>query len=531
MRRLAAVAGLAIAVAVVATAIAAPLTGNVAVNQNTFFRQEAPRVALQLGGGFLVAWEERDVGNGEVNVRRFGADGAALTDAAPVAAATLRQEAPDIDTAPDGLAVVTWTAGGTCDRDVLARRLTAAGAPTGAVIHVDDEAGTQELWRVAVSPDGTFTIVWADPEAAAGGEDDIYMSRYEADGDLIDDFAVVARPDYQLDPDVAALPDGTLVVAFWDRALGQVGAPASRPDGDMVGSEISVGAERSASSARAGPAWTPTPAASPWPWSRTTRPTCGASASGGAPAAGPVTVERVPLDEPFRRHRPGRPLRRRLDPAVGDEAKAAGVLRRARPPPAAHRMVSAAGNAGQPHSRGVAADDAGFVVAWEADDADDTGVYARRFSWGGGAAATPTPSATASPTATASPVATQDPTPAPVATIKPTPPKAAKPHARRHRPRAPVDAQVRQPPQLPDPPARAQGHEDPPRDGQGQRQARRDPQGQARHGTCRPAGPAEGALQGGDPRHHDDRTDHQGHPQIPHVRGAQEEQQVAPHKP
>jgi hypothetical protein len=175
MRRFAAVAGLAIAVAVVATAIAAPLTGNVAVNQNTDETQQAPRVALQPGGGFLVAWEERDLGNGDFYVRRFGADGAALTAAAPVATAAMRMEAPDVDTAPDGSAVVTWTEGGTGDRDVMAQRLTAA--PRGAAIPVADATGTQEFSRVAISPDGTFTVVWADPAAASGGEEDIYMSR------------------------------------------------------------------------------------------------------------------------------------------------------------------------------------------------------------------------------------------------------------------------------------------------------------------------------------------------------------------
>src|SRR3954452_18351364 len=109
MRRPAAAAGLVIAAGavVVATAIAAPLTGNVPVNQATAETQEAPRVALQPGGDFLVTWEERDLGNGEVYVRRFSAAGAPLTNAAPVSDAVLRQEAADIDTAPDGRAVVT----------------------------------------------------------------------------------------------------------------------------------------------------------------------------------------------------------------------------------------------------------------------------------------------------------------------------------------------------------------------------------------------------------------------------------------
>ena len=339
MRRLAALAGLAIAVAVVATAIAAPLTGNVAVNESTAETQQAPRVALQPGGGFLVAWEERDLGNGVVFARRFGADGAPLSRAGPVvSSASPRQEAPDIDTAPDGSAVVTWTEGGTGDRDVRAQRLTAAGSPTGPAIAVIDGSGTQEFSRVAVSPDGTFTIVWADPAAASGGQEDIYMSRFEADGDLIDDdLAVVARADYQLDPDVAALPDGTLVVAFADRALGEVRARRFDADGVLLGSEISVGAD---ALGFFGPG----------------RPSVDADATGFTVAfelddttfvrrfgterrAGDRRRDgrRVPVRQPVRRHRAGRPLRRGLDRPGRRRGGAEGVLRRARPETAAPR--------------------------------------------------------------------------------------------------------------------------------------------------------------------------------------------------
>jgi len=416
MRRLAAVSGLAIAVAVVATAIAAPLTGNVPVNQSTAETQEAPRVALQPGGGFLVAWEERDLGNGEVYVRRFGADGAPLTGAAPVATATLRQEAPDIDTAPDGSAVVTWTDGGTGDRDVLAQRLTAAGSPTGAAIAVEDGAGTQEFSRVAVSPDGTFSVVWAD--APSGGQEDIYMARYEPDGDLIDDFAVVARADYQLDPDVAALPDGTLVVAFWDRFLGQVRARRFEADGDQIGSELSVGADAVGffGPGRASVDADATGFTVAFELDDTTF--VRRFAEDGTPVTGAVTVGTFPLENPFAATAPdGRSVVAWTAPA-GAEA----VLREYSATLGADggaQDVSATGNAGQPFPRGVAADADGFVVVWDADDADETGVYARRFSWGGGTAATPT----------ATPVATEDPSPAPAATATatptPTPSKAA----------------------------------------------------------------------------------------------------------
>jgi len=276
---------------------------------------------------------------------------------------------------------------------------------------------------VAISPDGTFTVVWADPAAASGGEEDIYMSRYEADGDLIDDLPVVARADYQLDPDVAALPDGTLVVAFSDRALGEVRARRFAADGDLPGSEISVGAD---TEGFFGPG----------------RPSVDADASGftvafeldnttlvrrfgtdGAPVTGVVTVAAFPFENTFAATAPdGRSVVAWTAPD-GAEAvlrEYSGTLS----PAGGAQDVSATGNAGQPGSRGVAADTAGFVVVWEADDADDTGVYARRFSWGGGAA-NPTPSPSA--TATASPVATQAASPAPVATVTPTPPKAPAP--------------------------------------------------------------------------------------------------------
>ena len=424
MRRLAAVAGLAITVAVVATAIAAPLTGNVPVNESTAETQQAPRVALQPGGGFLVAWEERDLGNGVVFARRFGADGAPLSSAGPVGGGSPRQEAPDIDTAPDGSAVVTWTEGGTGDRDVWAQRLTAAGSPTGPAIPVNDEDGTQEFSRVAISPDGTFTIVWADPAAASNGEEDIYMSRFEADGGFIDDLAVVARADYQLDPDVAALPDGTLVVAFADRALGQVRARRFDADGDMLGSEISVGTDAAGFFGPGRPSVDADAGGFTIAWELDDTTFVRRFGTDGTPATGAVTVGASPLENPFAATAPdGRSVVAWTAP---DGAEA--VLREysaALGPDGGAQDVSASGSAGQPFSRGVAADAAGFVVAWEADDADDTGVYARRFSWGGGGAATPTPSP--SPTATASPVATQAPTPAPVATVKPTPPKAAGP--------------------------------------------------------------------------------------------------------
>src|SRR5688500_15211478 len=123
--RLAAGAGLALTATVVATAVAAPLTGDIPVNTATNDAQYQPRVAMQPGGAFLVAWEDEDADNGEVHVRRFDAQGAALTGVLNAATGAGLQDTPDIGTASDGSAVIAWedfqNAPG--HQNVLARRL------------------------------------------------------------------------------------------------------------------------------------------------------------------------------------------------------------------------------------------------------------------------------------------------------------------------------------------------------------------------------------------------------------------------
>ena len=409
--------------------------------------------------------------------------------------------------------MVTWTEGGTSDRGVWARQLTAAGSPTGPVIEVADEAGTQELSRVAVSPDGTFSVVWADPAAADEEQEDIYMARYDDGGDLIDDFAVVARADYQLDPDVAALPDGTLVVAFWDRALGEVRARRFEPDGDLVGTEISVGEDVEGFG---GPG----------------SPSVDADAGGFTvayelddttfvrrfgPNGTPVTVSAVPFDEPFAATAPdGRSVVAWTD---SDDVAKLREYSTALVPDGGAQSVSATGAAGSPHTRGVAADADGFVVVWEADDADETGVYARRFSVGRRRRARP--DAHGEPDRDRGAAADGHPEAARHAQAR------RADEARRRDPRSSVDEEVRQPPQLPHPRARAARHPDPAGHREGQRQAGGHAQGQARHRPGRPARAAEGALQGRDRRDHVHRKGDQGHAQVPHLREAQEAQDVA----
>ena len=97
---------------------------------------------MQPGGGFLSVWEDEAVD--DVHVRRFNAQGAPLTVAKDAAAGGLRQEAPDIGTAADGSAVITWTRAG----DVFARAaVDAAGDPVGGASPSRTRPATQEAPR------------------------------------------------------------------------------------------------------------------------------------------------------------------------------------------------------------------------------------------------------------------------------------------------------------------------------------------------------------------------------------------------
>ena len=85
------------------------------VTSETTERQEAPALAAEAAGGFVVAWQASDLGSGDIQTlgRRFDAVGTPLTGEFPLnTTAADEQSTPALATLPSGRFVATWASFG-----------------------------------------------------------------------------------------------------------------------------------------------------------------------------------------------------------------------------------------------------------------------------------------------------------------------------------------------------------------------------------------------------------------------------------
>ncbi len=152
---------------------------------NTSTASFSPRVACDLSGNFVVAWNS----GGQVVARRFDSNGASLGDPFPVGSQPYNQPGLAMSTA--GF-VVVWTGG----FESYARRFDPAGNPMTDAIPVAAFAPFQGLITstdVAMGEDGAFVVVWDDcigdicfpigmTDVAMGGVAGTKGRRYFSDG-------------------------------------------------------------------------------------------------------------------------------------------------------------------------------------------------------------------------------------------------------------------------------------------------------------------------------------------------------------
>ncbi|HXD41211.1 MAG TPA: DUF4382 domain-containing protein [Ramlibacter sp.] len=114
-------------------------------------------VLATAGGGFWVAW-----GVAPILARAFGPDGKATGDAAPVGAFALLepgiapQQAPSVAALADGSYVVAWLGSGV----IQARRFAADGAPLGGATRINTAPSTFSGPTAVAIGDG-FVVTWA----------------------------------------------------------------------------------------------------------------------------------------------------------------------------------------------------------------------------------------------------------------------------------------------------------------------------------------------------------------------------------
>ncbi|MFW5880947.1 MAG: sugar-binding protein, partial [Roseicyclus sp.] len=211
------------------------------VNTHASGHQRAPVVEVLPDGGYLVAYQSRNVdGSGEAAmVQRMTADH--LPDGAPIRLNELtsgNQHDVRIDTLADGGFVAAWSsqdADGSGDA-VQARIFDADGTPRGAEFTVNQvTAGHQEAADILALEGGGFVVLW-DSQEGDGSRGATLARVFDADGVAQGD----AFPPYgdafgdQSNGQLLATPGGGFVAVFDSRAFdtnfGQ-GIAVSRFDG------------------------------------------------------------------------------------------------------------------------------------------------------------------------------------------------------------------------------------------------------------------------------------------------------------
>ena len=202
-----------------------PLGGQFPVDQEDTV-QTGPAVAVDAGGGFVVAWDSGVDGQFQVTARRFDANGVPLGPSIPVTTtAGTNVHEPTVAVEAGGGFVVAW---GTTDADsptgadVRARRFTADGAPLGDPFFVNTTLDGDQTWAsVSAHAGGGFTVAWQS-HGQDGDGFGVYARTFRVDGIPLtgevpanttaagDQTAVV----------VAAGPDGSFLIAWQRSAVG-----------------------------------------------------------------------------------------------------------------------------------------------------------------------------------------------------------------------------------------------------------------------------------------------------------------------
>ncbi|MFO1003249.1 MAG: M10 family metallopeptidase C-terminal domain-containing protein [Planctomycetaceae bacterium] len=152
------------------------------VNTTVTERQASPAVAMDADGDFVVAWESLQDGISEdVYAQRYDSVGAPLGGEFRVNTTTVdSQDAPAVAMDADGDFVVTWRsyAQDADGSDIHVRRYNAAGVAQGGELQVNTEtADEQEDSSVAMDADGDFVVTW-ESLSQDGSSFGIYGQRF-----------------------------------------------------------------------------------------------------------------------------------------------------------------------------------------------------------------------------------------------------------------------------------------------------------------------------------------------------------------
>ncbi|MES1212961.1 MAG: Ig domain-containing protein, partial [Singulisphaera sp.] len=220
-------------VARVYSAAGTALASDFQVNQFTSGDQQAPSIAMAASGQFIVSWQSAaQDGNGDAIVaRRYGSTGTALAAEAIVNQTTAgNQDAPSVAANSDGSYVIAWQSAGQDGNSdaVVARRYDASGVAQGNEFQVNQfTTGSQSAPSVTSADSSGFVVAWQSA-GQDGNSDAVVARQYSATGTasgnefVVNTFAAGA----QNNPWIAMEADGDFLVA-WQSASQETGGGTS----------------------------------------------------------------------------------------------------------------------------------------------------------------------------------------------------------------------------------------------------------------------------------------------------------------
>jgi hypothetical protein len=201
------------------TSAGSPLAAEFQVNNRTFGAQRYPRVGLDDGGDFVIAWQSygQDGMNDGIFARRFTSSGSSLSGDLQINTYTTNaQRFPSVVLDTDGDFVVAWSS---FDQDgsldgAFARRFNQFGVPLAGEFQVNTYTMLNQSGAyagnnapagpaVGINDSGDFVVAWHSygQDGAGGG---VFAQRFDN----------VAVLDIDGNGDTAALTDGLLVLRF-----------------------------------------------------------------------------------------------------------------------------------------------------------------------------------------------------------------------------------------------------------------------------------------------------------------------------
>ncbi|RED51620.1 tandem-95 repeat protein [Aestuariispira insulae] len=225
------------------------------VNTFTSFSQDLPDAAGLTDGGYVIVWQSNDQ-NGSPNAKdvylqRYDADGNKVDGETLVNTdlASDDQEPRVTGLANGGYVVTWWSAYQDADsRGVYAQMFNADGIKTGGEFLVNSyETYAQDMPDITALSDGGFVVVWqSNDQNGSSNAKDVYLQRYDADGNKVGDETLVNTdlPSDDQDPQVTGLANGSYVVTWWSAGQDADGrgvfAQVFDADGNKVGGEFQV---------------------------------------------------------------------------------------------------------------------------------------------------------------------------------------------------------------------------------------------------------------------------------------------------